>query len=109
MKDTNMNRRWMTFLAVGLLVNAVRAADDKPAFKDSKDKNSYAVGANWGNSLKRQEVNVDLELLIKGLREGFDGHSALTDEELKQCMMALNQEIRSHQQEKRKELGEKNK
>jgi FKBP-type peptidyl-prolyl cis-trans isomerase FklB len=99
----------MTFLAVGLLVNAVRAADDKPAFKDSKDKNSYAVGANWGNSLKRQEVNVDLELLIKGLREGFDGHSALTDEELKQCMMALNQEIRSHQQEKRKELGEKNK
>src|SRR6476646_8196512 len=109
MKDTNMNRGLITFLAVGLLVNVVRAADDKPVLKDSKEKNSYAIGANLGNSLKRQEVNVDLEPLIKGLREAFDGHSALSDEELKQCMIALNQEIRGHQQEKRKELGEKNK
>src|SRR5690348_5151013 len=109
MKDTTMNRRWMIFLAVGLLVNTVRSADEKAAFKDTKDKNSYAVGANLGNSLKRQEINVDLEQLIKGLREAFDGHSALSDEELKQCMVGLNQEIRAHQQEKRKELGEKNK
>lgn len=99
----------MIFLAVGLLVNTVRSADEKAAFKDTKDKNSYAVGANLGNSLKRQEINVDLEQLIKGLREAFDGHSALSDEELKQCMIGLNQEIRAHQQEKRKELGEKNK
>src|SRR5205814_7325456 len=77
--------------------------------KDAKEKNSYSVGANWGNNLKRQEVDADLELLIKGLRDAAAGHSALSEEQIRESMMALNREVRAKQEEKRKQLGEKNK
>src|SRR6058998_67161 len=108
MKGTKMKTRLIAIWALGLLVGWAQA-EDKPAFKDSKEKNSYSVGATWGNSLKRQEVDVDLEVLIKGLREAFSGHSALSDEEIRESMMALNKEVRAKQEEKRRQQGEKNK
>ena len=108
MKDMNMKMRLMTVWIIGLAFALAQAAD-KPEFKDSREKNSYSVGANWGNSLKKQEVDVDLEVLIRGLREAFVGQSALSDEQIRESMMALNKEIRAKQEEKRKQQGEKNK
>jgi len=98
----------MTILAVGVLAGLIRA-EDKTAFKDPKEKASYSIGANWGNSLKRQEVEVDLEATIKGLRDGLAGKSVLTDQELREALNALNQEIRAKMEEKRKHLAETNK
>ena len=108
MKAIKMKTRLMTLCAVGLLAGLVRA-DDKAAFKDPKEKSSYSIGANWGNSLKRQEVEVDVEAVIKGLKDGLAGKSALTDQELREALSALNQEIRAKMEEKRKAVGEKNK
>jgi FKBP-type peptidyl-prolyl cis-trans isomerase FklB len=108
MKATKMKTTWMTILTVGVLAGLVRA-EDKTAFKDPKEKASYSIGANWGNSLKRQEVEVDLEATIKGLRDGLAGKSVLTDQELREALNALNQEIRAKMEEKRKRLAETNK
>jgi FKBP-type peptidyl-prolyl cis-trans isomerase FklB len=108
MKETKMKTRLMTICALGLLACLVRA-EDKTAFKDPKEKSSYSIGANWGNSLKRQEVEVDLESMIKGLKDGLAGKSVLTDQELREAFNALNQEIRAKMEEKRKHLGETNK
>jgi len=93
--------------AVGVLAGLVRA-DDKPAFKDPKEKSSYSIGANWGNSLKRQEVEVDVDAIIKGLKDGLAGKSALNDQELRDALTALNQELRAKSEEKRKRLSETN-
>ena len=98
----------MTLCAVGLLAGLIHA-QDKPTFKDPKEKSSYSIGANWGNSLKRQEVEVDLEAMIKGLKDGLAGKSALSDQELREALSALNQEIRAKMEEKRKTQGEANK
>jgi FKBP-type peptidyl-prolyl cis-trans isomerase FklB len=108
MKDTTMKTRLMMILAGGVLAGLVRA-DDKPAFKDPKEKSSYSIGANWGNSLKRQEVELDVDAIIKGLKDGLAGKSALTDQELRDALSALNQELRAKSEEKRKRLGETNK
>jgi FKBP-type peptidyl-prolyl cis-trans isomerase FklB len=109
MKATKMNKRLMTICAMGLLAGLVRGAEDKAAFKDPKEKSSYSIGANWGNNLKRQEVEVDLEAVIKGLRDGLAGKSVLTDQEVREALNAMNQEIRAKTEEKRKRLGETNK
>src|SRR5262245_38144149 len=108
MNETKMKTRLMILCAVGLLAGLVRA-QDKATFKDPKEKSSYSIGANWGNSLKRQDVEVDLEAMIKGLKDGMAGKSALSDQELREALSALNQEIRGKMEEKRKALGEKNK
>src|SRR5688572_13533924 len=108
MKATKMKTRLMTLCAVGMLAGLVRA-EDKPTFKDPKEKSSYSIGANWGNSLKRQEVEVDVEAIIKGLKDGLAGKSTLNDQELREALNALNQELRAKMEEKKKLLGEKNK
>jgi FKBP-type peptidyl-prolyl cis-trans isomerase FklB len=108
MKETKMKTRLMAICAVGLLAGLV-GAEDKTAFKDPKEKSSYTIGANWGNNLKRQEVEVDLEAMIKGLRDGLDGKSVLTDQELREGLNTLNQELRAKMEEKKKHLGETNK
>src|SRR5436190_11447002 len=103
-----MKTRLMTIYTVGVLASLVRA-DDKAEFKDPKEKASYSIGANWGNSLKRQEVEVDVQAIIKGLSDGLAGKSVLTDQELREALNVLNQEIRAKMEEKRKRLGETNK
>ncbi len=108
MKDANMKIQLTAIGTIGLTAILLQAAD-KPEFKNDREKHSYSVGATWGNSLKRQDVDVDLDVLIKGLRESFTGQCALSDEEVRTNMMALNKEIRSKQDEKRKQQGEKNK
>ncbi len=108
MKETKMKTRLMTICVVGLLTGLVRA-EDKPAFKDPKEKSSYSIGANWGNNPKLQDVEVDLEAMIKGLKDGLSGKSVLTDQELREALNALNQELRAKMEEKKKLLGEKNK
>ena len=48
-------------------------AADKPEFKNDREKHSYSVGASWGNSLKRQEVDFDLEMVSKIASQGYLG------------------------------------
>jgi FKBP-type peptidyl-prolyl cis-trans isomerase FklB len=103
-----MNTRLIAIGAIGLVTGVIQAAD-KPEFKDARDKNSYCLGVNWGNNLKRQDVDVDLDLLIKGLRDASAGTAGFSEEEVREAMMALNKEVRAHQEEKRKQQGEKNK
>lgn len=105
-----MKTRLIALGAMGLVagLGLVQAAD-KPEFKDAREKNSYCLGVNWANNLKRQDVDIDLELLIKGLKDATAGNAGFTEEEIRESIMALNKEVRAHQEEKRKQQGEKNK
>ena len=74
------------------------------------DRASYTIGLNLGKSLKTNEIQANLDLLIKGLRDGLGGGQALlTDEEMQATMQALQQQVTSAQEAKRKAAGEKNK
>src|SRR5438445_8093660 len=115
MKYTNIKRQLMTVLAIGLLANWIRA-DDQPALKDGKEKTSYSIGANVGTSLKRQEIDIDPDILMKGLKDAYAGKSQMSDQEVREVLTALSKEInakmqekRKQEEEKRKQLGEKNK
>jgi len=101
MKDTTMKTPLMLMLMTGLLAGLVRA-EDRPEFKDDTAKFSYAVGLNTGNQLKREKINPDTELMLKGIKDGLAGHPQLTDQE-------VSETFRTFQQEHRKQVGAKNK
>src|SRR5260221_9422320 len=68
------------------------------------------MGVNIGNAWKRQDVDVDLELMNKGIRDVLGGKTTLlTDKEIRDTLMAYQTELRTKAEEKRKALGEKNK
>jgi FKBP-type peptidyl-prolyl cis-trans isomerase len=74
------------------------------------DKASYIIGLNLGKSLKANDIQANIDLIVKGLRDGLGGGQALlTDEDMQATMQALQQQVTAQQEAKRKALGEKNK
>lgn len=73
------------------------------------DRAGYIIGLNLGKNLKAQEIPVAVDLIIRGLRDGMAGNSALTEEEIQTAMQSFQQELMAKEQEKQKVAGEKNK
>ena len=78
--------------------------------KTDKDKASYAIGANIGKSMHKDELDIDPNILLRGLKDGMAGGKALmTDDEIKASLTALQTDIRNKQQAKMQAVGEANK
>ena len=87
---------------------AQAAPGDKPQSLD--DKASYIIGFNLGSNLKKQEIPVNGDLIVKGLRDGLGGAPGLlTDEEIQAVMTEFQQKMMAQQQAKMTAAGEKNK
>lgn len=74
------------------------------------DRASYAIGYNFGRQFKQNDIAINNDLLMKGLRDALGGGQAsLTDEEMQTAMQAFQQTVMQQQAEKQKMMGEKNK
>lgn len=105
----SMKFGWMAVLAV-VLVAGQAYAGDQVTLKTQKDKVSYIIGLNIGSSMKRQSVDVDPNLLLKGLKDGLSGSKPLmSNDEMRKTMTAFSQEMKKKHDEEMKKLGEKNK
>ncbi len=83
---------------------------EKAELKTQKDKVSYAIGMDMGNSLKKNSIEVDPEMLVKGMRDALSGGKTLmTEQEVRETLVAFQTEFQAKQQEKMKALAEKNK
>ena len=56
-------------------------ATPNPNFKTDKERQSYAVGMNIGESLHRQPVELDSNSLIQGLKDSMAGGKTLMTED----------------------------
>src|SRR3954447_13740060 len=75
-----------------------------------QDKASYTIGLNLGKSLKTNDIQANIDLIVRGLRDGLGGGAALlTDEEMQTTMQTLQTQVTAQQETKRKAAGEKNK
>jgi FKBP-type peptidyl-prolyl cis-trans isomerase FklB len=87
------------------------AAKGSPGtLKTQKEKQSYAIGMNWGTSLKAQSVDVDPNILLRGLKDAMaGGKTLLTVEEARATLVELQTALQKTQTEKMQKVGEKNK
>ena len=75
-----------------------------------KDKASYAIGMNIGKSMKKDEIDVDPEILARGMKDAIDGkQSLLSDQEMQTVLTTLQNDVRKRQQEGFQQASEKNK
>ena len=71
---------------------------DAAALTSQQDKLSYALGMNVGKQLRNQSVEVDLDLLVRGLEDARSGAATLlTDEEVLALFKELQSDVRSKQ------------
>jgi FKBP-type peptidyl-prolyl cis-trans isomerase FklB len=79
-----------------------------------KDKVSYALGMNiassLGANLKRQNVDINTDVLLQALRDGLSGGKTLmTEEEAQSTLRQFMSELQAKQQEKMKQEADNNK
>ena len=83
-------------------------------FKNETDKVSYALGINiatsLGANLKRQNVEINHDLLVQAIKDGLTGGKTLmTEEEAQNTLRQFMTELQQKQEEKMKAAGETNK
>jgi Domain amino terminal to FKBP-type peptidyl-prolyl isomerase len=61
-----------TMLSIGLLFSYSFAAEN-PALKDQKGKESYSLGYQFGQSLKVQGLDINLEVYTSGIKDALSG------------------------------------
>jgi FKBP-type peptidyl-prolyl cis-trans isomerase len=78
--------------------------------KTDKDKQSYAIGMNIGKSIHRDGVDVDPNILLRGMKDAIaGGKTALTEDEAKTVMMNLQADLHKQQADKAQQAGDANK
>jgi FKBP-type peptidyl-prolyl cis-trans isomerase len=89
---------------------AAQAPAAASAFKTQKEKLSYAIGMQMGKGVKIQGIDVDPALLTQGLNDALSGGKPrMSDEELKQVITALQQDLRQKQMASDQAAGAENK
>ncbi|MGA2797705.1 MAG: FKBP-type peptidyl-prolyl cis-trans isomerase [Thermoguttaceae bacterium] len=104
-----MSRKLFAFLAVGFLAANV-SADEVPALKTQKEKVSYSIGVDVAKSFTKSGVDIDIDVFIKGLKDGFSGKKTLmTDDDMHATMTAFQSDLMKKQSQGKQTAAEENK
>ncbi len=102
-------RVWIAIFGT-ILLSCQVYAEEPLSLKSQKDKLSYIIGIDFGRNLKNQPVELDPQIIARGIRDAFSGSKALlSDEEIRETMSNFQKEMMAKQQaiaEKNKKQGE---
>jgi len=99
----------MVVTAILLIAVQVQAEESQP-LKTLKDKVSYGIGVDMVRNFKKQGIEADLDLVIKGMRDGSTGARLLmSDAEMKMTLADYQKELAGKQAQVRQLTAEKNK
>jgi len=93
-----MKIRMIIILAFLFLVSQVNAQENL-VLKNQKDKMSYIIGMDIGNNLKKQSIDVEPNILVKGVKDALTGGKPLlTEQEIRETMTDFQNEMRVKQE-----------
>lgn len=102
-----MKRLFICITTVSLASTCL--AQDKPQLKDQKDKASYSIGYDIGSTFKKQNIDLNMDALMSGMKEGLAGkEGTLTKEEREKTLEAFQKEMMEKQVTASKEAATKN-
>ena len=105
-----MKRRLAMAMCAAVALSGAVIAADAPELKNDKEKISYSIGMDIGGNLKRGSVEVDPDLLAKGLKDSYGGgKTILTEDQARQAIADFQKTLMAKQAEIMQKLSEKNK
>ncbi|MFN2507402.1 MAG: FKBP-type peptidyl-prolyl cis-trans isomerase [Chthoniobacterales bacterium] len=92
-----------------VLVASAAFSQEKGQLKDEKDKVSYSIGLDIGNTFKKQGMDINPDVLLAGMRDALTGKQPLlTEEQMKETLTAYSKSMMEKQAAKTKEAGAAN-
>jgi FKBP-type peptidyl-prolyl cis-trans isomerase FklB len=86
------------------LVLPLFGQEKSPPLKDQKDKVSYSLGLNLGFNLSKQNVPINPDALVAGIKDAIAGKPQLTTDQIKEIMTAFEKDM----EQKQKAAADKN-
>jgi len=112
-RQTERSYKEMRLFCIAALIIAffaVQAAAETVSLKSEKGKRSYSIGNKIGNDFKQQSIELDADLMARGLKDALTGKKpAMTEEAMKEVIMALQKELMAKRVAQIKEITDKNK
>jgi FKBP-type peptidyl-prolyl cis-trans isomerase FklB len=104
-----MRTVWLVVLSIVLLTGQVYA-EEQTSLKSQRDKVSYIIGLDIGTNMKARSVDVDPDILARGLKDGLAGNKpAMEADDIHETMKVFKEEMAKKQEEETKKLAEKDK
>jgi len=95
-----MTLKWTAVLVVGLLAGQA-IGEETLVLKTQKDRESYAIGVETMRNYMRQGIEVNLDFVIKGMKDVSAGDKLLlTDAQILEAMNMFASELRRKKPEK---------
>lgn len=82
-------------LVISTLLLATRSgAEETPVLKTVKDKENYVIGVNLVRDCKKKGIDLDLDMVVRGMKDAAGGEKLLLDEyELREITNAIRQRL----------------
>jgi FKBP-type peptidyl-prolyl cis-trans isomerase FklB len=98
------------FIIGALMATESLDAQESKTISTKKQKISYGIGREMGRNIRQQGADVDLNALLKGMKDGVsNAKPAIAEEEIQTLLEAYGREMMEKQTSKAKEQGDKNK
>ena len=98
-----MTRKWQGLAILGVVLLTAQCAQEPTDLKTEQDKVNYGIGVSVAKNFKQQGMEVDVNLVVKGLKDELTGKKLLmSEDELRKTMTAYQQEMRGKQMQERK-------
>ena len=103
-----MKHVFAVVLIVGLSFGLCFGAE-RPETKDQKDKESYSLGYQFGQSLKAQGVDINMDVYTSGIKDALAGTKPLlSQEEMNKTVLELQARVATARQKELKGKADKN-
>ena len=104
-----MTPKWMLLVGVALLAAQV-STQETPVLTTQREKVSYGVGVDVARNFKRLGLDLDLDVLVKGLRdESSGGKLLMSEDDLRATMNAYQADLRERQMAAMRKAADDNK
>lgn len=101
----NLKPLWLS-LSVLMSANIYAQA---PALDTDTKKVSYSIGVDLGRSIKKQNLDLDMTVLVKGLQDGYVGSTTLlSDAEMKEVLTNFQKQFIAKKNAEMEALAKKN-
>jgi len=91
---------FIVLLMIAISCTSSEKVVETPQLTDYMDTVSYSVGVDIGKSFRLQEMDINPDVMARGLSDAFsDKETALTDEEIQSTLINFRQEFQQKQRE----------